>query len=247
MSPLLLLLDVCVQSTVDPSCISPLLASRFIALDKNPGVRPIGIGETSRRIITKAVLTVTRGDVQDAAGSVQLCAGQIAGVEAAVHAVQKSFRQDEREAALFVDVSNAFNSLNHDASLHNIRFLCPSISTILINTYRVPTELFMDGEVMFSREGTTQGDPLAMPMYAVATIPLIKRLPNSVSQVWYADDAAALGSITELRKWWDNLVDLGQSFAESPGQSRISYLCPGRVPKICFSPDCPGIALIVPK
>ena len=70
----------------------------------------------------------------------------------------------------------------------------------------------MDGEVMFSREGTTQGDPLAMPMYAVATIPLIKRLPNSVSQVWYADDAAALGSITELRKWWDNLVDLGQSF-----------------------------------
>ena len=161
---------------------------------------------------SKAVLTVTRGDVQDAAGSVQLCAGQIVGVEAAVHAVQKSFRQDETEAALLVEASNAFNSLNCDAALHNIRFLCPSISTILINTYRVPTELFMDGEVMFSREGTTQGDPLAMPMYAVATIPLIKRLPNSVSQVWYADDAAALGSITELRKWWDNLVDLGQSF-----------------------------------
>ena len=36
-------------------------------------------------------MTVTRGDVQDAAGSVQLCAGQIAGVEVAVHAVQKSF------------------------------------------------------------------------------------------------------------------------------------------------------------
>ena len=36
---------------VDPSCISPLLASRLIDLDKNPGVRSIGIGETSRRII----------------------------------------------------------------------------------------------------------------------------------------------------------------------------------------------------
>ena len=64
---------------------------------------------------------------------------------------------------------------------------------------------------MFSREGTTQGDPLAMPMYAIATIPLIKRQTNSVSQVWYAGDVAALGSITELQKWWDNLVDLGQS------------------------------------
>ena len=87
---------------VDPSCISPLLASRLIALEKNPGVRPIGIGETPRRIIAKAVLSVTRDDIQNAAGSVQLCAGQIAGVEAAVHAVQKSFQQDETEAALLV-------------------------------------------------------------------------------------------------------------------------------------------------
>ena len=37
-----------------------------------------------------------------------------------------------------------------------------------------------------------QGDPLAMPMYALATIPLIKKLNcylDDVSQVWYADDA----------------------------------------------------------
>ena len=58
-----------------------------IALDKNPGVRPIGFGETSRHIIVKAVLSVTKSDVQDAAGSIQLCAGQIAGAESAVHAV----------------------------------------------------------------------------------------------------------------------------------------------------------------
>ena len=197
---------------VDPSCVSSLLASRLIALDKNPGVRPIGIGETPRRIIAKAVLTVTRGDIQDTAGSVQLCAGQIAGVEAAVHAVQDCFQQEGTEAVLLVDASNAFNSLNRDAALHNIRFLCPSISTMLINTHRVPTELFIDGEVIFSREGTTQGDPLAMPMYAIATIPLIRRLSNSVTQVWYADDAAALGSVSELRNWWDNLVKLGPDF-----------------------------------
>ena len=200
---------------VDPSCISPLLASRLIALDKNPGVRPIGIGETPRRIIAKAVLSVTRDDIQNAAGSVQLCAGQIAGVEAAVHAVQKSFQQDETEAALLIDASNAFNSLNRDAALHNIRFLCPSISTMLINTYRAPTELYIDGEVIFSREGTTQGDPLAMPMYAIATIPLIRSLPESVSQVWYADDAAALGTVAELRNWWDNLTKLGPGFGYS--------------------------------
>ena len=176
----------------DPRCVSPLLACRLIALDKNPGVRPIGIGETPRRIIAKALLAVTRNDILETVGSSQLCAGQIAGAESAVHAVRECFQLEETEAVLLVNASNAFNSLNRNVALHNIQFECPAISTFLINTYREPTELFIDGEVIYSQEGTTQGDPMAMPMYAVATLPLIKRLPKSTTQVWYADDASAL-------------------------------------------------------
>ena len=36
------------SSYVDPSCISPLLDCRLIPLNKNPGVRPIGVCETVR-------------------------------------------------------------------------------------------------------------------------------------------------------------------------------------------------------
>ena len=150
------------SALVDSSSLSLLLACRLIALDKNPGVRPIGIGETSRRIITKAVLHVTRSDILDAAGTTQLCAGQTAGAEAAIHAVRECFQQEEIKAILLVDATNAFNSLNRNAALHNILFECPSISTILINSYREPSELFIDGEVLLSQEGITQGDPLAM-------------------------------------------------------------------------------------
>ncbi len=53
---------------VDPKGLLPLLACRLIALDKNLGVRPIGVCETAKRIIAKAILLVTRGDIQEAAG-----------------------------------------------------------------------------------------------------------------------------------------------------------------------------------
>ena len=62
-------------SFVDPIGLSAFLACCLIALDKCPGVRPIGISECARRITSTAILSITRGDIQDAAGSLQLCAG----------------------------------------------------------------------------------------------------------------------------------------------------------------------------
>ena len=68
-------------SFIDPLIVSPLVACRLIALDKNLGVQPIGVGEVVRRIIAKAALSIIRSDIQHTAGPIQLCAGQISGVE----------------------------------------------------------------------------------------------------------------------------------------------------------------------
>ncbi len=85
---------------------------------KNPGVRPIGIGDTARIIIAKSVLMIIKGDIQEAAGTTQLCAGQISGIEAAVHATRTSYENEETEAILLVDATNAFNSLNRKTALY---------------------------------------------------------------------------------------------------------------------------------
>ncbi len=45
---------------VDPKGLSAFLACRLIALDKCPGVRPIGVCETARRIISKAILNAIK-------------------------------------------------------------------------------------------------------------------------------------------------------------------------------------------
>ena len=186
----------------------------MVALDKNPGVRPIGICETVRRIIAKAALQLTRQDVQEAAGSLQLCAVQPSGVEAAIHAVRSIFEDSSTDCVLLVDASNAFNSLNRQTALHNILHICPALAKIIINCYRSASDLFVYGSQLKSEEGTTQGDPLAMPFYALATLPLIKELASqcSIFQAWYADDSAAAGRLKDVRQWWDTLASRGPRY-----------------------------------
>ena len=51
----------------------------------------------------------------------------------------------------------------------------------------------MDGSTLLSIEEITQGNSLAISMYAISIIPLIQKVSCGVKQVWYADDATAAG------------------------------------------------------
>ena len=90
-------------SYVDPEALALLLAYCLIALNKNLGVRPTGIGEVARHIIAKAILFILKSDILETVGSMQLCAGQIAEVEAAIHAMRELLEKDETEALLLVN------------------------------------------------------------------------------------------------------------------------------------------------
>ena len=173
-----------------------------------------------RRITGKAIATIISDDIQAAAGPLQVCAGHPAGCEAAVHSMRQVFESPQSEAVILVDASNAFNSLNCQAALRNIHYLCPSLSKVLINTYREDIQLFIDGDTLFSQEGTTQGDPLAMGMYAIAVTPLIHQLEESeVKQVWFADDATAGGNLVNLKEWWEHIIQLGPNYGYHPNAS----------------------------
>ena len=87
-----------------------------------------------------------------AAVSSQVCAGMEGGCDAAVHAVYDVFSHEDTEEILIVDAANAFNSLNRKATLHNMKFICPALATILTNTYQSQTRMFVSGggEVLLS-------------------------------------------------------------------------------------------------
>ena len=180
---------------------------------KKAGVRPIGICEALRRIIGNAVMDIFKIDALKAAGGVQLCAGHESSAVAAMRAMRTTFEEAATDAILFVDAENAFNNLNRKVALLNIRFVCPSISPILINCYRESTSLFVGRSVISSQEGTTQGDPLAMAMFAMASIPFAQRIACERNvQTWCADDAASGGILRSIRQWWDNLSVHGPKY-----------------------------------
>lgn len=73
------------------------------------------------------------------------------------------YQRDDVHGVLLADASNAFNCLNRSACIANIHKLCPELYPAIVNMYRNPAGLFVGGEEILSCEGTTQGDPLAMP------------------------------------------------------------------------------------
>ena len=88
--------------------------------------------------------------------------------------------------------------------------LCLTIAPTLINTYRGQAELCIMGKVILSRGGTTQGNPLAMAMYALAVVPLLRSIRTAgAALMWFADDVSASGYLDSPRKWWDALIDKG--------------------------------------
>ena len=64
-------------------------------------------------------------DIQEAAGPLQMTTGLQSGAEGAIHFMKEIFDDEQKDAVILVDVSNAFNSLNRNAALHNIQILCP--------------------------------------------------------------------------------------------------------------------------
>ena len=162
-------------------------------------------------------------DILLSAGDLQLCAGQKGGCESVIHAMRSIFEEDECDAVLLIDADNAFNRINRKVMLHNIRLICPIVATYVHNFYNQDSRLFISGGVeISSREGTTQGDPIAMPLYALASLPLIDSLSSTSNtrQAAYADDLSTSGSLKEILKYWHSLCRNGPLIGYYPKASK---------------------------
>ena len=68
-----------------------------------------------------------------------------------------------------------------------------------------------------SREGSTQGDPLGMAIYAIRVTPMLDmmlvamQIDHSI-MVGFADNVTPSRNLEALRRWWDTLMQIGPNY-----------------------------------
>ena len=129
-----------------------MIAGQLIALDKCPGIYPIGVGKSLRHILCKAVSLATQADLEDVCGVVGLCSGLRTGIEGAIY-VSVSYLictvMTVGGFCLLMQEMLLHNSVNRVVALWNARFLCLCCSQFLFNSYQGYAKLFNQGSDLF--------------------------------------------------------------------------------------------------
>ena len=76
------------------------MSSRLIALDKQPGIRPVSVGETWRRLMAKYLLRVAGPEAKASCVTTQLVGGVEAGIEGAILAMRVLWEEHAQEEDL---------------------------------------------------------------------------------------------------------------------------------------------------
>ena len=151
------------------SRLEAFMANWLIPLKKNPELRPKGV----------TIVSNSRGNSNARSKEIcsashrwlQVCAGQDAIAEAAIHAMYDLYQQDEA----YPWSMQKTLSVNRKAMLHNISIICSPIC------YLVPARLFVTGnKEVKCKEGTTLWDTIAMGAYALGVTPLIHFLHECI-------------------------------------------------------------------
>lgn len=158
---------------------------------KDGGIRPIAIGTSLRRLTSKIACFSVKQDMINYLHPQQIGFGVKFGCEAAVHAIRSYVRNPKNglKVILKVDVKNAFNSVERDVMLAEIKDKVPQLYRYFRQCYLRPTFLAYGNKVIMSKVGAQQGDPAGPLLFSLAIHPLISAVHTELN-VWYLDDGS---------------------------------------------------------
>ncbi|KAL0852553.1 hypothetical protein ABMA27_016972 [Loxostege sticticalis] len=175
-------------------------ASLYALSKKDDGLRPIAVGSTLRRLSAKIACYAIKESMADYLQPHQLGFGTRQGCEGAIHAA-RSFVMDFNNADFVIiklDIKNAFNSLERDVLLNEVKDIIPSLYPFLDQVYGTSSKLIFKDNLILSQVGDQQGDPLGPLIFSLAIHKAIINIQSPLN-VWYLDDGT-LGGEPEIVK-----------------------------------------------
>lgn len=95
--------------------------------------------------------------------------GTILGCEAAIHATRVFAEEEESNNILIkIDLKNAFNSVERDIILNEVREHIPTLYSFLYQVYALPSNLYYNGILIPSLIGAQQSDPFGPLLFSLA-------------------------------------------------------------------------------
>lgn len=211
---LLSALTVFVNMVLDGRCpkdVAPVFfGGRLISLNKKSGgIRPIAIGLTLRRLVSKCANSVGVAQLAPYFTPRQLGVGTPGGCEAAIHSARRFLEDMPREKVLVkLDFTNAFNSLHRYDMLLAIKDRLPELYAYSFSAYAYPSTLFYGPFTLQSSEGPQQGDPLGPLLFSNALHPLLLSLESDVT-LGYLDDVTLGGPEDKVAADVQRVADVG--------------------------------------
>ena len=210
-------------------CGAPLTA----LAKKNGGFRPIAVGETLRRLVSKVCCLSVRSLLPDLLLPFgQVGVGISGGLEAAVHSMRSIlslYGSDSSLCCLKLDMTNAFNECSRSNFLSRCHADLPELFAWVQWCYCCAGELRFGPHRILSTTGVQQGDPLGPLLFSLVLRDFLSNCPVPDGlhfQLWYLDDGILVGTPSALSSFLDDLQLRGPSYGLHPNLSKCEVFWP---------------------
>jgi hypothetical protein len=210
-----------------PPSVAPFFfGGRLIALKKKAGgIRPIAIGNTLRRLVSKCASSYGIGSLTEYFHPHQLGVGIPCGCEAAVHSARRYLSSmPEGHAFVKLDFSNAFNNISRSSMLSAIRDRLPELFSYCFSSYGNPSFLYFGDKIILSQEGTQQGDPLGPLIFCNTIHPLLASLRSELN-LDYLDDVTLGGPLDIVASDVRQIITAGEPIGLHLNYSKCEIVC----------------------